>query len=194
MTERTEFEKIFRLPPKDDALAELEDDSLPVAAAEDPAPAPASVPADIAREIEECTDLVSKITAALPQAQGVEDSDPVFDQCVGKAMHVFDRLQQLMENVADNEVAPIVGAAKEMLKVALDAANAKAARNLNTVKLQLQQQRLDIEQQKVDMARSRMNREKAAPGVRETEGELAVVNRSQFLQSEASGVESGDEP
>ena len=189
MAEQTEFEKIFRLPPKEDALAELDDDSIPGIAA-DPPPAPAPVPADVAREIEECTDLVAKITAALPQEHGVDDSDPVFDQCVGKAMRVFDRLQQLMENVADNEVAPIVSAAKEMLKVALDAANAKAARKLNTVKLQLQQQRLDIEQQKVDMARNRMNREKPSPGVRETEGELVSVNRSQFLQSAASGEES----
>ena len=182
MDERTEFEKAFQLPPKE-SFTDPQEDDAPV-----PAEAESADVESVMKEMEECTDLAAKITAALPLAKDVASSDPVFDECVTKAMRVFDRLQSLIENVADNEVAPIVGAAKDMLKVALDAAETKATRNLDTVKLQIQKERLELERAKVNLARDKLKNVPAAPAggqVVATDGELVSVNRSKFLQSAA---------
>ena len=187
MDDRTEFEKAFQLPPKESFTDPPAEDDAPV-----PAEAGAAEVESVMKEMEECTDLAARITAALPLAKDVANSDPVFDECVAKAMDVFDRLQRLMENVADNEVAPIVGAAKDMLKVALDAAETKATRNLNTVKLQIQKERLELERAKVDLARDKLKHAPAAAAggqVVATDGELVSVNRSKFLQSAADADE-----
>lgn len=90
-----------------------------------------------------------KVDHALPTVVGLDMHDNEMDSIAGKAEKTFDELIALGGNVPDMHAGKIYEVASNMLKIALEAKNAKAEKKLRMIELQLKKVRaeqIDIEQ------------------------------------------------
>ena len=91
----------------------------------------------------EALSLAEKIDNALPEVKDINTSDNDMDRYADKAEKAFEDLMDLGFNVEDRNAGHVFSAAKDMLKNAIDAKNAKADRKLRAIELQLKKLRLD---------------------------------------------------
>ena len=92
--------------------------------------------------------LAEKIDNALPEVKDINTSDNDMDRYADKAEKAFEDLMDLGFNVEDRNAGHVFSAAKDMLKNAIDAKNAKADRKLRAIELQLKKLRLDQNEKK----------------------------------------------
>lgn len=91
-------------------------------------------------------DEFDKISAALPQVQGLGDlSDGEFDALAQRATDAYDDLMDLGMNVEARFSSRIFEVASSMLKNAIDAKSAKIDKKLKMIELQIKKQKVDQE-------------------------------------------------
>ena len=88
-------------------------------------------------------DMGDRINSALPTVHDTQTTDPDMDRYADKAEKAFEDLMDLGFNVEDRNAGHVFAAAKDMLKNAIEAKNAKADRKLKAVELQIKKMRLD---------------------------------------------------
>jgi fructose-1,6-bisphosphatase/inositol monophosphatase family enzyme len=84
-----------------------------------------------------------KIDAALDEVRGMESHDGEMDDIANKALESYKDLMDLGMNVTDMAAGTIFSNAAQMLKIALDARDAKVTRKLKQVDLMLKKARVD---------------------------------------------------
>jgi len=98
---------------------------------------------DLAKGVNNVVDMGDRINTALPTVHDTQTTDPDMDRYADKAEKAFEDLMDLGFNVEDRNAGHVFAAAKDMLKNAIDAKNAKADRKLKAVELQIKKMRLD---------------------------------------------------
>ena len=88
-------------------------------------------------------EVADKIDAALPQVRDLENLDIDMDAYAQKAMHAFQDLMDLGQNVEDRHAAAIFDTASKMMTNAITAKTAKMDKKIKMVQLQLQKAKLD---------------------------------------------------
>ena len=95
-------------------------------------------------------EVADKIDAALPQVRDLENLDIDMDAYAQKAMHAFQDLMDLGQNVEDRHAAAIFDTASKMMTNAITAKTAKMDKKLKMVQLQLQKAKLDHAESKIN--------------------------------------------
>lgn len=102
-----------------------------------------------AREIYSSLTTAERINHALPTVMGLDEHDNEMDVIWKKAMSTFEDLMALGGNVPDMHAGKIFEVGAQMLKIALEARNAKTERKLKMIDLQLKKVRseqIDLDQ------------------------------------------------
>ena len=89
-------------------------------------------------QLQQQLDVADKIDAALPMVRDLEALDADMDNYAQKAMHAFQDLMDLGQNVEDRHAAAIFDTASKMMTNAITAKTAKMDKKLKMVQLQLQ--------------------------------------------------------
>jgi len=103
---------------------------------------PASIPATQIK-LQEITDTIDKIDAALPTVRDLETGDRELDDLANKATETFDDLMDLGMQVDSRYSSEIFAVASTMLGHALTAKTAKLNKKLKMVDLQMKKMKLD---------------------------------------------------
>jgi len=122
------IEDVFNLPPANEQIDEpikQEETGLDIA------------------QLQQQLDVADKIDAALPMVRDLEQLDADMDKYADKAMHAFQDLMDLGQNVEDRHAGQIFDVASKMMTNAINAKVSKAEKKLKMVELQLRKQRLD---------------------------------------------------
>ena len=90
-----------------------------------------------------------KIDAPLTQVRDLEALDSDMDKYADKAMHAFQDLMDLGQNVEDRHAASVFDVASKMMTNAITAKTAKMDKKLKMVQLQLQKAKLDHAEAKI---------------------------------------------
>jgi hypothetical protein len=102
--------------------------------------------AGVVSEIEEIHDAISvseKIDNALSAVSNIDTHDQEMDNIAKEALASYKDLMDLGMNVADMAAGQVLTNAAQMLKIALDASDAKVKRKLTQIDLMLKKARLD---------------------------------------------------
>ena len=97
-------------------------------------------------EIEETQNALSvseKINAAFKEIKGLEDHEDEMNEIAKKAIESYEQLMQLGMNVSDMAAGKVFAEASNMLKIALDASDAKTKAKLQQIDLMLKKARID---------------------------------------------------
>tara|TARA_Y100001935_G_C17013846_1_gene364336 strand:- start:11 stop:514 length:504 start_codon:yes stop_codon:yes gene_type:complete len=94
-------------------------------------------------KMQEQLDVADKIDSALPMVRDLETLDRDMDKYADKAMHAFQDLMDLGQNVEDRHAAGVFDVASKMMTNAITAKTAKMDKKLKMVQLQIQKARLD---------------------------------------------------
>jgi hypothetical protein len=125
----SKIEDVFDLPPmneeKVDEPIKQEDTGLDLA------------------QLQQQLDTADKIDAALPMVRDMETLDADMDKYADKAMHAFQDLMDLGQNVEDRHAANVFAVASTMMTNAITAKTAKMDKKLKMVQLQLQKAKHD---------------------------------------------------
>lgn len=104
---------------------------------------------DIA-QLQQQLDVADKIDAALPMVRDLEQLDADMDKYADKAMHAFQDLMDLGQNVEDRHAAAVFDTASKMMTNAITAKTAKMDKKLKMVQLQLQKAKFDAQEAKAN--------------------------------------------
>jgi hypothetical protein len=127
MTKKLEEE--FNLPPIEEVTAKTE---------------PTIVETET--EIEETQNALGvseKINLAFKEIKGLEDHEVEMNDIAKKAIDSYEQLMQLGMNVSDMAAGKVFAEASNMLKIALDASDAKTKSKLQQIDLMLKKARID---------------------------------------------------
>tara|TARA_B100000900_G_scaffold355741_1_gene325121 strand:- start:18 stop:515 length:498 start_codon:yes stop_codon:yes gene_type:complete len=102
---------------------------------------------DIA-QLQQQMEVADKIDAALPMVRDLEQLDADMDKYADKAMHAFQDLMDLGQNVEDRHAAAVFDTASKMMTNAITAKTAKMDKKLKMVQLQLQKAKFDAQEAK----------------------------------------------
>ena len=97
-------------------------------------------------EIEEVQDALTvseKINAAFKEIRGLEDHEVEMNDIAKKAINSYEQLMNLGMNVSDMAAGKVFAEASNMLKIALDASDAKTKAKLQQIDLMLKKARID---------------------------------------------------
>ena len=94
-------------------------------------------------QLQQQLDTADKIDAALPMVRDMETLDADMDKYADKAMHAFQDLMDLGQNVEDRHAANVFAVASTMMTNAITAKTAKMDKKLKMVQLQLQKAKHD---------------------------------------------------
>ena len=97
-------------------------------------------------EIEEVQDALTvseKINAAFKEIKGLEDHEVEMNDIAKKAINSYEQLMNLGMNVSDMAAGKVFAEASNMLKIALDASDAKTKAKLQQIDLMLKKARID---------------------------------------------------
>ena len=132
----SKIEDVFDLPPmngeKVDEPIKQEDTGLDIA------------------QLQQQLDVADKIDAALPMVRDLEQLDADMDKYADKAMHAFQDLMDLGQNVEDRHAAAVFDTASKMMTNAITAKTAKMDKKLKMVQLQLQKAKFDAQEAKAN--------------------------------------------
>ena len=84
-----------------------------------------------------------KINLAFKEIKGLEDHEVEMDDIGKKALESYETLMQLGMNVSDMAAGKVFAEASNMLKIALDASDAKTKAKLQQIDLMLKKARID---------------------------------------------------
>ena len=138
MTKKLEEE--FNLPPIEEALRDLdsEDDTIPTV----------EESKNAIVEVKEQMGISEKINAAFKEVRGLETHESEMDDIAKKAIDSYEQLMQLGMNVSDMAAGKVFAEASNMLKIALEASDAKTKAKLQQIDLMLKKARLDKQENK----------------------------------------------
>lgn len=131
MTRKLEEE--FNLPPLAEAIAEQE---------EPPVPSIEETKTEI-EIINNALTVTEKINDAFKQIRGLEEHETDMEDIADKAIDSYTQLMQLGMNVSDMAAGKVFAEASNMLKIALEAKDAKTKAKLQQLDLMLKKARLD---------------------------------------------------
>ena len=100
------------------------------------------------RQLQQQLDTADKIDAAVPMVRDMETLDADMDKYADKAMHAFQDLMDLGQNVEDRHAANVFAVASTMMTNAITAKTAKMDKKLKMVQLQLQKAKFDAQEAK----------------------------------------------
>ena len=98
------------------------------------------------QEIEEVQDALTvseKINAAFKEIKGLEDHEIEMNDIAKEAINSYKQLMDLGMNVSDMAAGKVFAEASNMLKIALDASDAKTKAKLQQIDLMLKKARID---------------------------------------------------
>ena len=101
-------------------------------------------------QLQQQLDVADKIDAALPMVRDLEQLDADMDKYADKAMHAFQDLMDLDQNVEDRHAAAVFDTASKMMTNAITAKTAKMDKKLKMVQLQLQKAKFDAQEAKAN--------------------------------------------
>ena len=94
-------------------------------------------------QLQQQLDVADKIDAALPMVRDMETLDADMDNYANKAIHAFQDLMDLGQNVEDRHAANVFAVASTMMTNAITAKTAKMDKKLKMIELQMRQRRID---------------------------------------------------
>ena len=101
-------------------------------------------------QLQQQLDVADKIDAALPMVRDMETLDADMDNYANKAIHAFQDLMDLGQNVEDRHAANVFAVASTMMTNAITAKTAKMDKKLKMVQLQLQKAKFDAAENKAN--------------------------------------------
>ena len=101
-------------------------------------------------QLQQQLDTADKIDAALPMVRDMETLDADMDNYANKAIHAFQDLMDLGQNVEDRHAANVFAVASTMMSNAITAKTAKMDKKLKMVQLQLQKAKFDAAENKAN--------------------------------------------
>lgn len=134
-------------------------------------------------------DMSTKVDAALPMVQGLEELDKEMDGYAKKAMDAFDNITDLAMNVDDRNAAAMFDSASKMLSAAITAKQAKMDKKMRMIELQMRKQRLDADKKVID---HKIKKDLAKDEPEEVEGKV-VGSRHDLLAEIMSQMKKDDE-
>jgi hypothetical protein len=99
-------------------------------------------------EIKNALTLSEKINDALKEVQDLADHESEMTDIGREALQSYKDLMQLGMNVRDEAAGSIFNQAANMLKIALEASDAKVARKLKQIDLMQKQRRIELQEAK----------------------------------------------
>lgn len=130
MTKKLEEE--FNLPPIEEALKQENEETPTVEESKN----------EIV-EIKEQMSISEKINSAFKEIRGLESHESEMDDIGRKAIDSYEQLMNLGMNVSDMAAGKVFAEASNMLKIALEASDAKTKAKLQQVDLMIKKARLD---------------------------------------------------
>jgi len=98
---------------------------------------------EIIEETQNALSVSEKINAAFKEIRGLEDHEVEMNDIAKKAINSYEQLMSLGMNVSDMAAGKVFAEASNMLKIALDASDAKTKAKLQQIDLMLKKARID---------------------------------------------------
>jgi len=98
---------------------------------------------EVIEETQQALSVSEKINAAFKEIKGLEDHETEMSDIAKKAIESYETLMQLGMNVSDMAAGKVFAEASNMLKIALDASDAKTKAKLQQIDLMLKKARID---------------------------------------------------
>ena len=98
---------------------------------------------DVIEETQDALTVSEKINAAFKEIRGLEDHEVEMNDIAKKAINSYEQLMSLGMNVSDMAAGKVFAEASNMLKIALDASDAKTKAKLQQIDLMLKKARID---------------------------------------------------
>ena len=131
MTRKLEEE--FNLPPLEEVLGKDEEEVVPTI----------EESKNQIVEVQEAMSISDKINTAFKEIKGLETHETEMDDIGKKAIDSYEQLMNLGMNVSDMAAGKVFAEASNMLKIALEASDAKTKAKLQQVDLMIKKARLD---------------------------------------------------
>ena len=131
MTKKLEEE--FNLPPIEEALAQEKVEDVPTI----------EESKNAIVEVQEAMGVSEKINLAFKEIKGLEDHEGEMNDIAKKAIDSYEQLMNLGMNVSDMAAGKVFAEASNMLKIALEASDAKTKAKLQQIDLMIKKARLD---------------------------------------------------
>ena len=130
MTKKLEEE--FNLPPMEDVL-DTEQEVVPTV----------EETQEVIEEVQGALSVSEKINLAFKEVKGLESHEVEMNDIAKKAIDSYEQLMSLGMNVSDMAAGKVFAEASNMLKIALDASDAKTKAKLQQIDLMLKKARID---------------------------------------------------
>ena len=130
MTKKLEEE--FNLPPMEDVL-DTEQEVVPTV----------QETQEVIEEVQGALSVSEKINLAFKEVKGLESHEVEMNDIAKKAIDSYEQLMSLGMNVSDMAAGKVFAEASNMLKIALDASDAKTKAKLQQIDLMLKKARID---------------------------------------------------
>ena len=98
---------------------------------------------DVIEETQDALSVSEKINLAFKEIKGLEDHEVEMNDIAKKAINSYEQLMNLGMNVSDMAAGKVFAEASNMLKIALDASDAKTKAKLQQIDLMLKKARID---------------------------------------------------
>mgnify|MGYP003626655068 CR=1 FL=1 len=129
MTKKLEEE--FNLPPMEEVT--ITEESIPTVQESQ----------EVIAEVQGALSVSEKINLAFRDIRGLEDHEVEMNDIAKKAITSYEQLMSLGMNVSDMAAGKVFAEASNMLKIALDASDAKTKAKLQQIDLMLKKARID---------------------------------------------------
>ena len=98
---------------------------------------------EVIEEVKGALSISEKINLAFKEVKGLEDHEVEMNDIAKKAIESYEQLMNLGMNVSDMAAGKVFAEASNMLKIALDASDAKTKAKLQQIDLMLKKARID---------------------------------------------------
>ena len=105
---------------------------------------------EVIEEVQGALSVSEKINLAFKEIKGLEDHEVEMNDIAKKAINSYQQLMDLGMNVSDMAAGKVFAEASNMLKIALDASDAKTKAKLQQIDLMLKKARIDKFDNKVN--------------------------------------------
>ena len=98
---------------------------------------------EVIEETQDALSVSEKINLAFKEIKGLEDHEVEMNDIAKKAINSYEQLMSLGMNISDMAAGKVFAEASNMLKIALDASDAKTKAKLQQIDLMLKKARID---------------------------------------------------
>ena len=105
---------------------------------------------EVIEETQDALSVSEKINLAFKEIKGLEDHEVEMNDIAKKAINSYEQLMSLGMNVSDMAAGKVFAEASNMLKIALDASDAKTKAKLQQIDLMLKKARIDYDNRIVE--------------------------------------------